>query len=229
MRERVNSIANELLSRIESGEYDSRLPAERHLAEEFGVPRNTVRSALGLLVQRKVIGRRAGSGNFILASANESESDRTASTLQSAAVAENTGPVKLHMVRGIFEPELVRLAVGHTSPKNIDALRRIVERMELVGNDAGKFAECEESFCLQLARGTENPLLIAIYELIADVRRLSNWRAQRRKKLTPEHIGECHKRYRAIFEAIENHDASSAVEYLRLQLIDEQQTQAPEG
>lgn len=220
--EPVRLIAEQLLSRIESGEYKSRLPAERQLAKEFDVPRNAIRGALDLLIGRGVIGRRAGSGNFVLDSATESASNGTSPSLQNVVVAENTGPHKLQAVRDIFEPELVRLAVVHTSPKNIQALKKVVEKMELITADAEAFVLCEESFCIQLARGTENPLLIAIYELITDVRRLSNWRAQRQKSLSPTGIKQCRARYRSMFDAIEYRDAGRAVEFLKLQLTDEQ-------
>ncbi|MCP4316426.1 MAG: FadR family transcriptional regulator [Hyphomicrobiales bacterium] len=224
VREPVRLIAEQLLSRIEAGEYRTRLPAERLLAEEFGVPRNTIRGALDLLEESKVIRRHAGSGNFICKSAAGANSRGAGRFSQNALVAENTGPHKLQTVRGIFEPELVRQAVIHASPKSIDALRKIVDRMELIRTDTEKFAQCEESFCVQLAHATENPLLIAVYQLITDVRRLSNWKAQRRKRLSPERIRECQARYRAMFEAIEWRDADSAVEYLRLLLVDEQPT-----
>ncbi len=215
-------IAEQLLSRIEAGEFKTRLPAERHLAHEFGVTRNTIRSALDFLEERNAISRRAGSGNFIHETVLEAEASGFSDLAQSSFVAENTGPQKLQAVSGIFEPELVRQAVVHTTPKNLDALRKIVERMELIHANAKNFVQCEESFCLQLARGTENPLLIAIYQLITDVRRLSNWKTQRQKRLTLDRIQEAQLHYRSMYDAIEHGDADLAIAFFRSQMFDEQ-------
>lgn len=63
-------IAAEIIARIEAHELSpgDRLPAERDLAEEFGVARMTVRQALDQLQMDGVIGRKRGrsGGSFIL-------------------------------------------------------------------------------------------------------------------------------------------------------------------
>lgn len=228
VRDSVRAIAEQLLVRIESRSYKSRLPAERHLADEFGVPRNTVRGALDLLEENEIIVRHAGSGSFVHASAQPAPA--AGPGLRAAShIAETTGPLELHVVRGIFEPELLRLAVIHMSPKDIEALRHILTRMEAIKTDWQEYARCEEEFYLQLARGTENPLLIAIYELVTDVRRQAHWRAQRRKMLSPNRIRESQGRHRSMFQAIEHRDIESAVEYVRLQLVEEQRGLMREG
>ena len=222
IREPVKSIAQQLLARIQSNEYrsGSRLPAERHLADEFDTTRTAIRDALEFLEQENVIRRRPGSGSFVLSSRKD-ENSRTISP-HNVAAAENTGPLELQVVRAIFEPETVRLAVIHMSPKDIEKLRQIIDRMEAVHTDREAYARCEEDFYLQLARGTENPLLIAIFELVTDVRRLAHWRAHRQKTLSPNRIRENQRRHRSMFDAIENRDMESAVEYVRLQLVEEQ-------
>ena len=220
MSEPVQMIAEQLYSQIAAGEHRHRLPSERQLADEFGVPRNSIRSALELLEQRDVISRRAGSGNFVKNPAVNSSTSRAIAALN-LLVAEETGPQKLQAVRDIFEPELVRLVVAHASPKSIGELGIVIKEMAAIDTDAEAFVDCEEKFCVQLANSTENPLLVAIYELITDVRRLSNWKAQRRKKLSPEKIRDCQLRYRKMFEAIENRDAGEAVKILRSKLSDE--------
>ena len=219
--DRAKSIASELLSRITAREYTNRLPAERLLAQEFNVPRHTVRAALDLLEERSAIERRAGSGSFVSAFRLR-EDEALSPAPHHTEVAENTGPLELQVVRGIFEPELVRLAVIHASPKDIDALRMIVEQMEAIQADWEGYVQCEEEFYLRLACATENPLLIAIYELVTDVRRLAHWRTQRKKMLSPSRIRERQGRHRSMFDAIEDRDIERAVEYVRLLLFDEQ-------
>ena len=170
----VRAVAEGLLSRIRAREYPagSRLPAERHLASEFGVARNTVREALDLLEAHQIISRRAGSGSFIT---YQSEEDGPSAVPDlealNVAVSEATSPLELQVVRGIVEPEMIRLAVINMAPRDIGNLKSILERMEGIQTDSEAYARAEEEFHMQIARGTENPLLIAIYALIIDVRR----------------------------------------------------------
>ena len=58
-----------LEERIVSGEYplDSKLPPERKLAEEFGVSRPSLRSALKMLVAREMLEARQGDGYYVSA------------------------------------------------------------------------------------------------------------------------------------------------------------------
>ncbi|MGI9371931.1 MAG: FadR/GntR family transcriptional regulator [Hyphomicrobiales bacterium] len=222
VRDEVWDIADQIQTRIKEGIYKSRLPAERLLAEEFDVSRNAIRDALELLETRSIIKRVAGSGSFVLDPARSTSVRALPRSLTNAKVAESTAPIELQVVRSIFEPELVRLAVLHTSPKDVEVLRKIVDEMAQITTEWEAFAKCEENFFLQLARGSGNPLLIAIYEMITDVRRFAHWRAQRQKNLSPKRIKESQDRYRSLFEAIEHRDIDSSVEYVQLQMFAEQ-------
>lgn len=223
IREPVRSVAERLFARIRSDEYSvgARLPAERNLAEEFGVTRNTIRDALDLLEKNDIISRRAGSGSFIVYRP-ELASNTDSQIPVDLKVTETTSPLELQVVRGIIEPEMVRLAVINMAPRDIEALRAGLTRMESVQTDPEEYARCEEDFYLQIARGSDNPLLVAIYELITTVRRQGHWSAQKQKTLSPNRIREYQRRHRSMFEAIEHRDIESAVEYVKLQLVDEQ-------
>ena len=61
-------LADWLFERIRAGEYVSgaRIPSEPELARRFGIGRPTVRQATDLLVRRRCIERRRGSGTFVL-------------------------------------------------------------------------------------------------------------------------------------------------------------------
>ena len=214
----VQGVIGTLLARIEAKDYDvdERLPSERTLAAELGVARNTIREALDVLETRRVIRRRAGSGSFV---AQQGEELRNTT---GSAVAANTSPLHHLVMRGILEPEMVRLAVIHMAPRQIEALGEILSQMEQVRTDATAFARQEEEFYRQIAEGSGNPLLAACYELALDACRQSFRTAMLRRHLTPKRIGDYQQRYNTLFNAIAARDIEAAVEFIKLHLVEEQ-------
>lgn len=214
----VQSVIDTIFGRIEAEEYaiDERLPSERTLAAELGVARNTVREALDVLETRKVIRRRAGSGSFVTYNA-EAQTNAAPS-----ALASNTSPLNHLVVRGILEPEMVRLAIINMTPRQIEALGETLSQMEQVRTDVAAFVRQEEELYRQIAHGTGNPLLAACYELAIDSCRQNFRAALLRRHLTPKRIGEYQQRYNTLFNAIASRDIEAAVEFIKLHLIEEQ-------
>ena len=58
-------VANSIAARIEAGEITHKLPAERDLAQEYGVAYQTVRHAMKVLRERGLIITRQGRGTFV--------------------------------------------------------------------------------------------------------------------------------------------------------------------
>lgn len=221
----VQSVAETIFSRIVSEQYqpDTRLPAERNLANELNVARNTVREALDLLEDRKIIERKPSSGSYV--TYEPSQSPKTIDDSRPAlniSVSGATSPLDLQVVRGIVEPEMIRLAIVNMPPLEVEILGAILSRMEDIHTDATKFVGLEEEFFRHLAKATGNPLLTAFYELILDARQQNFRVAQQKRYLTPERIEEYQRRYNSLFNAIALRDIESAVEYCQLHLIDEQ-------
>ncbi len=63
-----HQLAQWLEERIQAGEYPtgSRIPSEPELARTFGIGRPTVRQATELLIRRRCLERRRGSGTFVI-------------------------------------------------------------------------------------------------------------------------------------------------------------------
>jgi GntR family transcriptional regulator len=80
-----HQLAELLLSRIRGGEYplDSKIPSEPELARTFGIGRPTVRQATDLLIRRRRLERRRGSGTFVVAPPEEVDLFSLAGTLTS--------------------------------------------------------------------------------------------------------------------------------------------------
>lgn len=214
----VQIVVDTLFARIKAEEYptDTRLPSERTLASELGVARNTVREALDVLENQKVIRRRAGSGSFVTFRSSAPQN------APANSVADETSPLDHLVVRGILEPEMVRLAVVNMTPRMITELSETLSLIEAIHTDVDEFIELEEKIYTQIAEGTGNPLLASCYRLTIETYRQSFRTKLRRRNLTPKRIQDYQKRYNTLFNAIASRDVASAVEFIKLHLVEEQ-------
>ena len=85
-----HQLADWLLARIRSGEYPqgTRIPSEPALARRFGIGRPTVRQATDVLVRRRCLERRRGSGTWVTAPPERVDLFSLAGTLLSFERAE---------------------------------------------------------------------------------------------------------------------------------------------
>lgn len=221
----VKSLAGELYQRIYSGQYSfgTRLPSERKLVNELGVSRNTIRQALDLLESHEIISRRRRSGCFVVYRVPENTADATVTNVLAenfADIAEITSPLELNVVRSIIEPEIIRLAVLNMSTRDILEMKKILAKLESIKTNASDFALWDERFHLELSKGTHNPLLIAVYQLVNHVRRNAQWSRNVERTLSPKRIKEFQEKHRSICESIEARDMESAVEFIRLHMTE---------
>lgn len=212
----VQTVVDTLFARIKSGEYatDSRLPSERTLAVELGVARNTVREALDILEAEAMIRRRQGSGSFVIYNAGDEA--------KAGSAASEASPLDHLVLRGILEPEMVRLAVINMSPREIEGLSKTLSEIEGVNTDVDRFITLEESLYRQIAEGTGNPLLASCYAQAVEAYGQSYGAGLRRRNLTPRRLQDYQKRYNTLYNAIASRDVASAVEFIKLHLVEEQ-------
>jgi len=196
-------IAGQLRQAIQDGVYahGEKLPAERQLAEAFGTSRTTVRMALDHLEQERLVARRVGSGTFVNHRPQGAPGD----------IAEQTSPLELIEVRLALEPHMTRLAVLNATARDIDRLTEVMERLDGASTDTESFTQWDEAFHLAIAECTRNPLLVALYRQINDVRTHSQWNAMKDKVLTGERIADYNRQHRSLFEALRSRDVEGAV------------------
>lgn len=214
----VQIVIDTLSARIKSGGYqvDTRLPSERALANELGVSRNTVREALDYLTGKNFITRRPGSGSFVT---YRSQAEQTST---GGKLAEQTGPLDHLVMRGILEPEIVRLAVMNMTQIELETLSGLVTELEKIRSDVSAFMQLEEQIYLCIAKSTRNPLLAASYQMVVEVSREGFRKAHLRRHLTPERILDYQQRYNKLCNAFISRDIETAVEFVKLQLVEEQ-------
>ncbi len=223
-RKLADTLFGEIINGVHS--YGTRLPAERALTEEHGLSRNTIRQALSLMEHYGVIRRRVGSGSVVCyrtadgAAAAKPAPAGEPAILDLGEIGEITSPLELCVVRSIVEPEIARLAVLNMTSRDIQRLNEIQREIDLVSIDGAKFSALDDELRMQIARGTHNPLLIAVYTMVNHVNRNADWAVQRRKALTPGRIKEYRLQNRALCEAIGSRDIETTVEYLKLALAE---------
>lgn len=203
----TSNVAAQLRRRIMEGAYafEERLPAERNLAEEFGVSRGTIRSVLDILEKQHMVARQIGSGTFVTHrdTANQQE------------ISSVTSPVEMNEVRIAIEPQMVRLAIANASSRELDELRDALRQCEECDADPDKFAQADTAFHLALASCSRNKLMYWLYERISEVRRHAQWRRMKAKLLTAERIDHYNRQHRQLYEAIAARDTSSAVQLIK--------------
>ena len=199
-----------LRRRIAGGEYGhgERLPAERWLAESFGVARGTLREALRQLEEGGYVERRPGSGTYVTWVDEDTP----------CAVVEATRPVDLVDARFALEPHICRLAVLRATTGDFERIGTILDRMEACGGDIDVFAEADEAFHMTLAEVTGNPMIRWMMVQVCKVRAHTQWARMRVQTLDADMIARYNREHRAIVDAIRARDPDLAAERMKAHL-----------
>jgi GntR family transcriptional repressor for pyruvate dehydrogenase complex len=161
------------------------LPAERELAEQFGVSRTAVREAVKALFEKGLVEAMPGRGTFVV--------DATPQTIRQSfdsmlSFGRSDGFKFLADVREILEPEIAARAA------------------ERAGDNPPAFIEADLDFHLALAEAAHNPLILALIDSIVGLLR------EQRTKVFDAAEGPVHGQYhhRRILDAVERHDFQAA-------------------
>jgi DNA-binding FadR family transcriptional regulator len=203
----TSNVAERLRRRIMEGDYafEERLPAERNLAQEFGVSRGTIRSVLEILEKQHLVARQIGSGTYVT----------HRDTTNQQEISSLTSPVEMNEVRIAIEPQMVRLAIANASARDLEGLRDALRQCEECDSEPERFARADTSFHMALASCSRNKLMFWLYERISEVRHHSQWRTVKSKVLTSERIDYYNAQHRALYEAIAARDTASAVKLIK--------------
>lgn len=205
----VGAISAHLRQAIETGAYAAgdQLPPERQLATSFGAARSTVRRALDQLERAGLVSRRLGSGTYVNASVGEPGT---------GDVAEEISPLQLIEARFAVEPFTTRLAVLNATRRNLEDIDAVLTRAEAGSPyDKDAFSRWDAEFHLLIARASRNPLLLAFYRQINEVRLHAQWDAMKEQILTPDEIAEYNRQHRQILAAFHQRDAQAAEALIR--------------
>jgi len=187
------------------------LPAERDLAQRFGVSRTAVREAVKALREKGLVEAYSGRGTFI--TNGTSQAIRQSLDLFSR-IGQADQATQLVEVREILEPEIAALAAGRAEEQHLTSMREAYAVMERARNDADAFIEADLDFHLSLAEAAANPLILSLLDSIVGLLREQRLRTYHIEG-GPERGQYHHKR---ILGAVENRDPDQARAAMRAHL-----------
>ena len=198
----ADQVAQILYQKIVDGELEpgSRLPGEITLAKQLGVGRPTVREALNRLMGLGLIER----GDYtclVASSANEIVRSSLAPIL-----LKNWETRELYEARMLIECNIVSLIIKKASPRGIEELKRINEKMANKDLSEQKYWDYDVEFHTYLASLSNNAVMQSISEIIRDM--FKSYKSKV-KKLHKVHAST-YQDHKNLIEAIENKDVELA-------------------
>ena len=166
-------VADQLRRLISEGRLKpgDKLPAERDLAQRFGVSRNTMREALRALELSGLIELKLGAtgGAFVL----PGSSNAVVNGMRDLYFLGAITPEHLTEARIAVSAAVIRMACERMTGEDLKALEANVEAAE-TARKAGDFDERtrnHQAFHVLLAKSTHNPILIATTEGVMEITR----------------------------------------------------------
>src|SRR5271156_4235377 len=119
------------------------LPAERDLAQRFGVSRTAVREAVKTLAEKGLVEAYSGRGTFV--TNGTSQAIRQSLDLM-VKIGQPDGAEHLTVVREMFEPEIAALAVTRVEEQHLALMREAIAVMDRAQMDADAYIEADLDF-----------------------------------------------------------------------------------
>jgi GntR family transcriptional repressor for pyruvate dehydrogenase complex len=206
-------IVQQIEESIDKGELKEgdQLPAERELAQQFGVSRTAVREAVKTLSEKGLVEAYAGRGTFITNGSTNSIRNTLDRMIRNGPLE---GTVHLAEMREILEPEIAFLAAKRADQETISAMQESISVMDAARMDPEAFIEGDLDFHLALAEAAGNPLILSLIDSIVGLLREQRMRTYYTEG-GPERGQYHHKR---ILEAIEHRDPQGARDAMRAHL-----------
>lgn len=137
-----------------------RLPAERALAEQFGVSRTSVRQALVSLEVQGVVEVRHGGGVFL---AEPRHGDPLQGLWERAERLSD-----IYSVREALEVKIAELAAEYCRDEDRRLMQRALEEMEHELGRGGLGAAADAAFHRAVTVASHNPVMVDLMEYVAD-------------------------------------------------------------
>lgn len=221
----VKRVADILIKRILAGEYPAglRLPPEVALAEELGCSRPTLREALGHLAGMGLVTSRRGSGVLVNDFRREGTLSLLPMYLEVGRLDVPFGALarELLRTRALLAEEAARLAATYGTPETLKEARQLSTQLPKLVSKPVEHIRCEvELFRALVVSSAIWPAMWFANSFWEPLRALHEVLAPLAWHVPPNHA----EMLRALFLAIDQHDAGRATEIVRdhFREVDEQ-------
>ena len=148
-----------LAGSIKKGEL---LPSEAKLCAQFQVSRTTVRGALKILAQRKIIETSRGKGSVVISDNFSYLNEGMRAKIQQY----ESNFEYATQARQLLEPQIAALAAQIATKRDIEDLEHIIHMCDAKERDGTLTTEDLRTFHFRVADITRNPVLISMVELL---------------------------------------------------------------
>ncbi len=192
-----------IIDGIRSGSWraNAKLPTERALSQQLGVPRSAVRDALAVLENGGTVTRIIGSGTYV----RETEPGAPAGDAETGAAS----PAEIMEARLLLEPRLAQLAAINADRADFARFDECIAQGD-AADDFEAFEHWDAALHQAIARSTHNRLVIELYAMITRARDLTEWGELKRRSLSAERREHYRRDHHAIVAALQARDAARA-------------------
>lgn len=200
----ADDIASVLRQRIDAGEWRGagRMPAERELAEEFGVARNTVRRAVRFLEEDGTVTRHVGRGTYV-AAANTSSLAAVVSRMQ------GTSPADMMEIRQLLEPSAAAFAATNASVADLNGVREAHEAASSAA-EMPVFEQWDAEFHHRIFACSRNEFLKEIHNLMRMLRNQAPWFEMKKRSFSEDRRLVYCREHQAVLDALLGRDPEAA-------------------
>ena len=190
-----------------------RLPPERHLSDQLGLSRATLRKALDALERDGLIWRHVGKGTFVA----DGAPPKAVQPGLLVDLGRQLTPFRMMRARMAIEPAIAKEAAVNASGEALQKMQRAIER----ARSASTWKEYEiqdDLFHRSVADASDNLLLLALFDQLNEVRRAVAWGSVTRETERPSPDHSSFPEHDAIAVAIAGRDPGAAYEAMRKHL-----------
>lgn len=211
---KASRLYEQIVQQVEESIFEGRLkpgdqlPAERDLAQRFGVSRTAVREAVKALREKGLVEAYSGRGTFV--TRPSAQTIRQSLDLM-IRISQQEGSVHLAGLRQVLEPEIAALAASRIEEQLLSTMREAVAAMDRSLHDPEAYVEADLDFHLALAEAAGNPLILSLLDSIVGL--LREQRSRIFKVDGGPERGQFH--HKRILAAIERRDPVAARDAMR--------------
>lgn len=203
-----DAVVEIIQKKLQSGEWTvgMKIATETQLMRESGVGRPAVREAIEKLVAMDILAKRQGDGTYV----NDFSVRSYFKQLMPGLMLNHYDSIAILEFREVLEPACVRMFIEHFDPEIFASLESytavMMEHRHHQCNTAiERSHEADRDYHLAIARGSDNPIIVKVMEIMYEA--LTNYHFDAQKTIGLRTGADEHA---AILKAIEARDSEMA-------------------